>query len=198
MTRDKGEDTDIVTPAEGDFSTVLPLKDRYFTLDQYSALQSATALSTPLPLFIYGSLLIPHNLYCATGFHTPMIDLINNTTAGKLFGYSRHALRGASFPAIIPNEADDSFVTGALVLGLNEEEKESVEEFEAGLYDLVEVKVEINIVVGETSSGSLLKTESVRAETYVWNYSEPTVEVVPVKEKEWSIAPLVNGTWSGT
>jgi hypothetical protein len=41
--------------------------------------------------------------------------------------------------------------------------------------------------------GWLLKTEIVRAETYVWNYEETTVEIVPVEEKEWSIAPLVRG-----
>jgi Gamma-glutamyl cyclotransferase, AIG2-like len=138
---------------------VLPLKSRHITQDSYAALQPDTA---PLPLFIYGCLLIPDNLYTATGFHTPVADLTPNTIAGILRGYRRHALRELPFPAIIPNANSDGFVAGALVLGLNKEERESVDGFEAGLYNLVEVDVEIQLVVGEE-----LRTRIVRAETYV-------------------------------
>ena len=80
------------------------------------------------------------------------------------------------------------------MLGLNEKEKQSVESFEGGMYDLVEVDVEIEMVVEKMPEGWLLKTEIMRAETYVWNYSEPC-EVVPVEEREWPIAPLVRRAW---
>ncbi|KAI9767925.1 MAG: hypothetical protein M1840_005418 [Geoglossum simile] len=192
MTQDSGG----VEEVEDGLPVVLPLENHYFTPGSYLALQPATA---PHPLFIYGSLLIVDNLHMATGSYTPVVDLAHNTTAGVLRGYRRHALRGASFPAIVPNAASDpnassdsTLVAGALVLGLNEEERESVDGFEAGLYDLVEVDVEIRLAIG-----GVLRTEVVRAETYVWSFDEPAVEVVPIEEGEWSIEPLLKGTWSG-
>jgi gamma-glutamylcyclotransferase (GGCT)/AIG2-like uncharacterized protein YtfP len=174
-----------------DFSIVLPLKHHHLTREQYLALQPTTSL----PLFVYGSLLIPHILHNVTSSQTPMVTLMNNTTEATLYGYRRHALRDAAFPAIIPNE--NHFVVGALVLGLNDEEKQAIDNFESGLYDKVEVDVEIEMVIEEMPGGWLLKTEIVKAEAYVWNFSTPALEVVPAEEKEWSIEPLVRGTWGG-
>ncbi|KAH0544896.1 hypothetical protein FGG08_000976 [Glutinoglossum americanum] len=177
---------------EDDFSIVLPMKHHHMTPDQYRTIQPTNSL----PLFIYGSLLLPHILHSATGEETPMIELVKNTTGATLHGYRRHAIANASFPAIVPNASHS--VSGALVLGLSDEERESVKSFESGMYDRVTVDVEIEMVAGDVPEGWLLKTETVKAETYVWNYSVgATFGIVPVEEREWSIAPLVKGAWVG-
>jgi Gamma-glutamyl cyclotransferase, AIG2-like len=175
-----------------DFLIVLPYEYVKFTKEQIHQLHPPA--SSNRPLFIYGSLLIPHILHRASGYETPMVDLMHYATGATLYGYCRHALRDVIFPAIVPNA--EGIVSGAVVVGLSDEEKEAVKQFEGGMYDRVEVDVEVELAVEERSGYVMVKTEILKADTYVWNYTS-SLEIVPVEEREWTVRPLVREAFIG-
>ncbi|KAI9773546.1 MAG: hypothetical protein M1840_006819 [Geoglossum simile] len=175
-----------------DFLIVLPYGYVKFTKEEIHQLHPPA--SSNRPLFIYGSLLIPHILHRASGYETPMIDLMHCATGATLYGYRRHALRDVIFPAIVPNP--EGIASGAVVVGLSDEEKEAVKQFEGRIYDRVEVDVEVELVAEGERGCLMTKTEIVKAETYVWNYTS-SLEIVPVEEREWTVRPLVREAFVG-
>jgi len=123
-----------------------------------------------------------------------MVDLMHYATGATLYGYCRHALRDVMFPAIVPNP--EGIVSGAVVVGLSDEEKEAIKRFEGGMYDRVEVDVEVELAIEEERGYVAMKTEILKAETYVWNYTS-SLEIVPVEEREWTVRPLVREAFVG-
>ncbi|KAI9776268.1 MAG: hypothetical protein M1839_000502 [Geoglossum umbratile] len=176
-----------------DFLIVLPYGYVKFTKEEFHQFHPPT--SSNRPLFVYGSLLIPHLLQSASGYETSMIDLMHKATGATLYGYRRHALSNVIFPAIVPNP--EGIVSGAVVVGLSDEEKEAVKRFEGEMYDKVEVEVEVEMAIGEEFGALVMKTETVKADTYVWNYTSPSLEIVPVEEMEWTVRPLVREAFIG-
>ncbi|MDX8341575.1 gamma-glutamylcyclotransferase family protein [Draconibacterium sp. IB214405] len=97
-------------------------------------------------VFVYGSLLFAE---IAEGLCQQKLHAEN----AVLFGFARHAIKGADYPAIIRSE--NSKVNGKVLLNLDEKAMEILTFYEDNDYELVPVKVELN-------SGSI------DAVVYVW------------------------------
>ncbi|WP_319479565.1 gamma-glutamylcyclotransferase family protein [uncultured Draconibacterium sp.] len=97
-------------------------------------------------VFVYGSLLFPE---IADGLCEQKLKWENAT----LIGYSRFALKGADYPAII--KKNNSTVEGKILLNLDQNAIDLLTYYEGDEYEIVPVKV-------ETSSGSI------NAVAFVW------------------------------
>ena len=97
-------------------------------------------------VFVYGSLLFPE---IADGLCGQKLKWENAT----LIGYSRFALKGADYPAII--KENSSKVEGKILLSLDQDSVELLTLYEGDEYEIVPVKV-------KTHSGSI------NAVAFVW------------------------------
>lgn len=139
-------------------------------------------LASPLrPSFYYGSLMLPSVMSTIIG-ETDVNRIINNMTPAVLPGYQRYAVRHAPFPAILPSEVPGDSVTGLLSFGLSMRENSEIDLYENGLYNLKEVKVEIELVGGTK--------KLVDAKVYVWKGCPH--ELVEAQEKVWSIQDFLD------
>ncbi|MCJ1288563.1 hypothetical protein MMC34_000091 [Xylographa carneopallida] len=149
------------------------------------------------PLFVYGSLIFPSQIALVIGATDSAEQIASLMTPATLRGYERLALRDTSFPAVAKAAVTDSLesvpeVDGLLFFGLTNGQRESLERYEAGLYDLVSVVVgvEVEDERGESGEGGV-GTETtaveveVQAEVYVWAGAKE--ELVEVEERVWSV-----------
>lgn len=90
-------------------------------------------MSTPPPLFVYGTLMFGDVL-------DALLDRVPASSPAQLPGWRAAALRGLPFPGLV--EAPGSTVTGRLLGDLTAAERQVVHEFEGDLYDLRPVVLE--------------------------------------------------------
>ena len=76
-------------------------------------------------LFVYGTLQLPAVMFAVTG-------KVFKALPARLDDYSRHRLRGKSYPGIRPNPG--SSVEGLLVTGIDEESLRNLDGFEDSCY----------------------------------------------------------------
>lgn len=162
----------------------------YLTPEQLSKYSSD---ANKPPLFVYGSLMLPSLLSRIINSPLSPSELALQMTPAILHGYSRHAVRGADFPAVIADPAFPSTSTtttstvpfqviGFLVFGLTASQRKGIDRFESGLYDLTTVKVKIDLAGDEGSSRR--EGVVVDAEVYVWAGDRD--DLAKAEEKCWS------------
>lgn len=121
------------------------------------------------------------------GTHSPSESQASRLTIrpALLNSYTRHRVRNADYPAILPSSPDVSTacVRGSLVTGLTSADLYRLDIFEGDQYVRRKVRVQVLKDVGldeiaPTDSAHVHK--EVEAETYVWDEGEATLE-----PKEW-------------
>ena len=136
--------------------------------------QLTTYLSSR-PIFVYGSLMLPSLLVGVINRSSPSSDsdsdrvIASQMTPAVLQDYVRLPVRHVHYPAVIPcqrlGQGQSSIgdgdggkgkgkVEGFLVFGLTPREKLRIDRYEAGLYTLEEVCVEVEVLreEGETKA----------------------------------------------
>lgn len=126
------------------------------------------------------------------GTHNPSESQVSRLTVrpALLNSYTRHRVRNADYPAILPSPGDSASTTaacvrGSLVTGLTSADLYRLDIFEGDQYVRRKVRVHVLKDVGldemaPTDSAAHLLEKDVEAETYVWDEGEDTLE-----PKEW-------------
>lgn len=83
-------------------------------------------------IFAYGTLMIPAVMYAVTARHFRFKKAV-------LQGYARFAVRGESYPGIIPQA--DAITEGIIYLNVDEQSLERLDTFEGELYQRTPVQV---------------------------------------------------------
>ncbi|OCL01896.1 hypothetical protein AOQ84DRAFT_275629, partial [Glonium stellatum] len=106
-------------------------------------------------------------------------------TVATIRGYRRHAVRRASWPAMVPTNDPRDKICGMVVFGLQDSQRRSIHEFQSGMFDFKRDNVEI-----ELRDGSKIQQE---VGLYVWN--QPPSLLVPIEERMWSPSDLLESEW---
>ncbi|MCJ1379694.1 hypothetical protein MMC17_002796 [Xylographa soralifera] len=151
------------------------------------------------PLFVYGSLMFPSQIAHILSDSESADQIASQTTPAILYDHERLAVRDAPFPALVKSAAVymrdiRTEVDGLLVFDLTDSQRKDLDDYEAGLYNLMPVEVWVE-VVGEGGSREEGKVERkkrtmVNAETYVWAGRRD--ELVEVAEKEWDVDEILD------
>jgi len=157
-----------------------------FTLEQIVQFRedAQLAFSHPLPYFFSGSFVFPAALRSVTHGRT-LSQVAESMTPAVLRGFKRHAVRGMSWPAMLPSTDPEDEVHGMMVFGMLDSQRKAIHTFEGGMFDLRRVKVEVELVGGETIEHE--------AGVYVWNRSEDFL--VPTEERTWEVGNLLESKW---
>jgi Gamma-glutamyl cyclotransferase, AIG2-like len=140
--------------------------------------------------FVYGALMLPTVLKYYIHMDQSM-DITKNMTQATLFGYKLYCLTesGSSprLPVIAPSSDPTASVEGMLIFDLNEDQRNAIYDFEAGLMELASVNVEICQRNSENLR-SLRIIEPVGA--FVWQ--GPKEGLIPTQTHTWDISNLIN------
>jgi len=88
------------------------------------------------PIFVYGTLQLPEVMFAVTGKKF-------DTLPARLDGYSRHRLRGRSYPGIRPEPGGS--VEGLLAVGIDADSLRKLDEFEDSFYR----RDSVNVITAE-------------------------------------------------
>ncbi len=141
--------------------------------------------SSPYPTFVYGSLMFPNLLSAILQPAIPPEELALRMTPAILKGYTRYAVAGVSYPAILPSDNESDEVRGMLIVKLTEEQKRRLDRFERGGYEVKSVEVWVDCEVPSKGPGEGGEERVVKADAYVWRRGVD--ELVPLKEKLWTV-----------
>lgn len=103
--------------------------------------------------------------------------IAENMTPAVLTNYERLAVRGTVFPALELSTSSEHTVEGLVIFGLTHAQRNWIEWYEANLYKLESVKVEMKLA----PEGR----RTVDADTYVW--ARPRSELLDADVSAWSI-----------
>ncbi|KAF2497802.1 hypothetical protein BU16DRAFT_606525 [Lophium mytilinum] len=157
-----------------------------FTLNQIAQFHSDAqlAFSHPLPYFFAGSFIFPAALRAVT--HGRILrQVAESMTPAVVRSFKRHAVRGMSWPAMLPSTSPEDAVEGMLVFGMLDSQRKALHAFQGSMFDLRRVKVEVELV-----GGGVVECE---AGIYVWNRGEGSL--VTTEEREWGIGDLMGSEW---
>lgn len=111
-------------------------------------------------------------------------QLAAQMTPARLYGFERRAVKYAAYPAVIASKTEGAFVDGFLMFGLNDYERQKIDWYESGLYNLTTVPAVIQILENNDKEPATQK-EVVDAQVYVWRGSRGELERPGVAE--WSV-----------
>ncbi|PSK36702.1 AIG2-like protein [Elsinoe australis] len=143
-------------------------------------------------LFFYGTLMSPPILHRVIHgpsnptFPTPSSSYVR-TCPAILHSHRRHRVRGADYPAIVPESATDASVRGTFATGLTDADVRRLDIFEGDEYERRKVGVRRLVESGtgkgeEEEAGSEMHEveDEVEAETYIWIAGKQRLE-----DEEW-------------
>lgn len=142
------------------------------------------AFSQFLPFFFCGAFIFPSTVRMKT-YGTTLRGIAEAMTVATIRGYRRHAVRRASWPAMVPTNDPRDKICGMVVFGLQDSQRRSIHEFQSGMFDFKRDNVEI-----ELRDGSKIQQE---VGLYVWN--QPPSLLVPIEERMWSPSDLLESEW---
>ncbi|KPM44056.1 hypothetical protein AK830_g2550 [Neonectria ditissima] len=135
-------------------------------------------MSGEFTAFFYGTLMAPEVFFSICyGEHSPpqAIKNMHPFTPAKLDGYCRHRVRGADYPAIVPEKGHT--VLGVYATGLTDANVHRLDYFEGSEYDKKTVRVRVLTEGVSSSSGDLRE-----ALVYVFNQPDS------LEKREWDFA----------
>ncbi|KAJ9291319.1 hypothetical protein DTO021C3_1119 [Paecilomyces variotii] len=141
------------------------------------------------PRFVYGPLMIPIVLK----YHIHMgqqVDISKNMTQATLHGYRLCTFADSSPPVIIRSTDPRSVVQGMLIFNLDNEQRNLIYHFEAGLTDLCSVEVDI-WQWDDDYTRSVRTVDGVG--TFLWNSS--TEDVTPLEKTSWSVDAFLDSAF---
>lgn len=153
--------------------------------DQFLQLRKgALPFKKSAPLLSIGAFLFPGTIRAVTE-RMSLRDIAQNMTPAVLRGYQRRTVKGAAYPALIPSSDPNVETTGMIIFGLNGADREAMDGFQGGMYDLSRVTVEIELQDGTKEFHEAL--------AYIWNGS--STELVPVEDMSWSPLDMLRDRW---
>ncbi|KAK7468304.1 hypothetical protein VKT23_002818 [Stygiomarasmius scandens] len=118
-------------------------------------------MSTPRPLFVYGTLCaMPLLAWALTGDATQTSIVRPLAQNATVKGYARFTVRGKDYPAVIKHN-QDSIVDGFLLRLQTKSQRRKLDDFEGEAYTVTPVSVMVKSESGDT-------VEIVDADMYVW------------------------------
>lgn len=141
---------------------------------------------SPIPLFVYGSLQLPELVVAQFSSSDTITELAlaQNMVPGKLFGYTLFAQRIGNFPAILDTENPEDVVTGMVIFGMSEGQRQRLDRYEGGWYSREMVNVNIPLSSGEHID--------ILVFAYIWAQSRN--KLISPSAKTWSLDEYMHST----
>ncbi|KAF9892413.1 hypothetical protein FE257_001521 [Aspergillus nanangensis] len=146
--------------------------------------------------FVYGPLMLPTVLKY-------YLDLDQNTQIhrrmipAKLLGYKLFQLSHTTIPVILPSTDPTSMVNGMLICALDNDQRNSIFRFEAGLLSLIDVQVQISQTDGPLDDLVIRNVRTIDTAAFAWPGSSTTEGLVPVWGSVWSMDEFLRGSEYG-
>ncbi|KAI9930484.1 hypothetical protein ASPWEDRAFT_171112 [Aspergillus wentii DTO 134E9] len=138
------------------------------------------------PRFVYGILMLPTILKYYIDMD-PAVNIHKNMIQATLTGYKLHQFAESGTPVITPSSDPQATVKGVLIFGLNEHQRNSIYELEAGLMNLVNVQVEIS----QKDTRNLRSRRVVEAGAFAWQ--GPKEGLTPMGTTTWPVDEFLAG-----
>jgi hypothetical protein len=143
------------------------------------------------PRFVYGVLMLPTVLkYYIDGNQSMKIH--RQMTQATLPGYQLYEFADSSAPVIARSNNPQANVKGMLVFNLNNEERNSIYDFESGLTRLSSVQVEI---MQKSYLGNVHDMRKIDAGAFVWDESvhllSPMIGLKVTRGSKWNLVPYL-------
>lgn len=135
--------------------------------------------------FFYGTLMAPAVLHRVIRNPNVPSSLLQNLTTrpALLHKHTRHRVRDADYPAVMPSDEHGACVRGVLVEGLSDADIWRLDVFEGEDYERRRVRVK---VLEDTGDEGEKEGEEVDAETYIW-----IAGAEPLDPQEWDFDEFV-------
>ncbi|KAJ5947320.1 hypothetical protein N7466_000335 [Penicillium verhagenii] len=137
------------------------------------------------PRFVYGVLMLPTVLKYYIGMEQ-RCEIHNSMTQATISGYQLHQYAESSSPVITPSSDPKAIVEGMLIFNLNEQQRNALYEFEAGLMHLTSVQVEIC----EKDADQMHQLHTVDAGAFTW--TDSTQGMTRVSDSSLCIGKFLN------
>lgn len=142
------------------------------------------------PRFVYGILMLPTVLKYYIDMDQA-VEIDKSMTQATLFGYQLYQFTESSPPVIARSPDPQAAVDGMLIFNLNEQQRNSIYEFEGGLMNLVSTQVEIC----EKDYRGVRNLRSVEAGTFAWESSKDGL--ISTKTTSWGLDGFLNSPFYG-
>lgn len=141
-------------------------------------------MQSPLPLFVYGSLQIPSLVVAQFSSSDTLSELAlaQRMIPGKLIRFKMFSQRIGDFPAILDTGNPADVVTGMMILGLSEGQRQRLDRYEGGWYSREVVNVKVHLSTGEYVN--------IMAHTYIW--AQGRNELASPNTRIWSIDQFIS------
>ncbi|KAJ5650343.1 uncharacterized protein N7484_004066 [Penicillium longicatenatum] len=132
------------------------------------------------PRFVYGALMLPTvlkyyiNLEQSYKIHICM-------TQATLPGYQLYQFTGTRLPVLTPSSDPKDIVEGMLIFNFDEQQRNSLYEFESGLMCLTSVQVEIC----QKDTDEMHRLRTVDAGAFTW--TKPTYGMTRISDSSWCV-----------
>jgi cation transport regulator ChaC len=138
--------------------------------------------NTPMVIFAYGSLQLPHELALCLNEDKAYRDdedvgYALRMTPGKLTHHRVYAIRDRIFPGVLDDGTEDDVVDGMVIFGLVEAERQRLDRREGGWYSREERQIAIRMASGDE--------ENIEANVYIW--AAGSENLISPNEKKWSL-----------
>ncbi|TPX20855.1 hypothetical protein DIZ76_016752 [Coccidioides immitis] len=142
-------------------------------------------LKGPMPMFLFGQLMLPQVLQFVTDA-PPGYDVAANMTQASLLGYKLSVFEGANLPVVLPSGELGESVDGLVIFSLTPEQRNWIYQFEAENSKLL-THVQVEICMDD---GNL---RSIDAATFVWK--GPMAGIVETGSKSWKVDAFIESEW---
>lgn len=136
------------------------------------------AMNSVEPFFFAGSFIFPSILRLRTN-GTSLQGLAASMTPARLRGYHAFVVKDAAWPALSPCGFDEDSTPGMLVFGLRDSQRQSLLDFQGGMFDIRFELVDVEVTEGDAHVSIQLK-----AACFVWN-GDP-FDLIPLAQAKWS------------
>ncbi|PWY69132.1 hypothetical protein BO70DRAFT_150377 [Aspergillus heteromorphus CBS 117.55] len=150
--------------------------------------------TTSPPRFVYGVLKLPTALKYILD-EPQSTDMVSRMTRATLAGYKLYLPSPHDPPVMLPSRDPGDAVEGMLIFGLNEEQRNVIYEFEAGLMELVGVKVRVEVFEGVEEDVVTRSEREVDAGAFAWKDGACEEGLVPVVGTNWEVDEFVAGAF---
>jgi hypothetical protein len=147
------------------------------------------AMNSVEPFFFAGSFIFPSILRLRIN-GTSLQGLAASMTPARLRGYHAFVVKDAAWPALSPCGFDEDSTPGMLVFGLRDSQRQSLLDFQGGMFDL-----RFELVDVEVTEGDALVSIQLKAACFVWN-GDP-FDLIPLAQAKWSPEPFMRTSFYG-
>ncbi|KAB8239158.1 hypothetical protein ETB97_011965 [Aspergillus alliaceus] len=143
------------------------------------------------PRFVYGVLMLPTVLKYI--IEDQASDITECMTRAYISGYKLYQISPRSPPVVIRTSNPHDTVQGMVVFGLDVNQRNLIYDFEGGLMNLVDVRVQIRLKDSSLLSHDIRSGRTVDAGMFAWLDSKEGL--IPVESTAWSLDGFLKGSF---